>query len=131
MSNDPLFLPTMRMFDALFSDPLDTRESLERITPATCLESAMARRQPATERPGQGATKARSGLVTEPLSSWRTPLEELQLSDGSIVQIRVSEQINGVWCAWLDDNTDGRGGWGDNREQAIKDLSVLLEGDIP
>lgn len=42
------------------------------------------------------------------------------------IAYRVSEQVPNIWCAWDDNDTSGKGGWGSSADEAVADLLDVL-----
>lgn len=51
----------------------------------------------------------------------------LTLSNGETIRYHVMQVYADEWTAWDDNNTDGRGGWGETRDDAIAALREILE----
>ena len=43
-----------------------------------------------------------------------------------VIRYGVREQLAGMWCAWDDNDTIGRGGWGMSADAAVADLLEVV-----
>lgn len=74
-------------------------------------------------QPGvSGAATPRRDAVNEARGLTRFSI----VSTREVIAYRVSEQIPSVWCAWDDNDTSGRGGWGSSADEAVLDLLEVL-----
>lgn len=85
----------------------------------TGLKSALDARHTRQETPRRDDTGAANGLAA-PLTRFTL------LSTRETITYRVSEQVPNIWCAWDDNDTSGKGGWGSSADEAVVDLLEVL-----